>query len=108
MIKLESILSTPGEETQYDIAISIASAVHEETTWPLEFRHKFVEASFAPLNYDMNDVNNITFSEFFERYSFWKNDYILKFELGVSIDELQSVENGGDTTLRRAILNGIQ
>jgi len=106
--KLESILSSPGEETQYDIAIGIASAVHEETAWPLEIRHKFVEAIFAPLNYDMNDVNNITFSEFFERYSFWRNDYILKFELGVSKDELQSVENGGDTILRRAISNGIQ
>jgi hypothetical protein len=107
MIKLESIFSR-GEDTQFDLAIGIASAIHEETVWPPELRHKFVEEIFAPLNYDMNDVNNITFSEFFERYSFWRNDYILKFELGVNKDELESVENGGDTVLRRAISNGIQ
>lgn len=106
-MKMDRMFSQ-GEETQIDLSIGIASAAKEEIAWPPELRYRFVEEMFPPLNYDLNKENNDTSAEFLEPSSLLRNGYMLKFELGVNKDELESVENGGDIVLRRVISNGIQ
>jgi hypothetical protein len=104
MMKLDCIFSQEGE-SQIDLSIGIASVEKEELARSPEFRHRFVEERFPPLNYESNVETNITSGESLERSS---NGYMLKFELGVNKDELESVDNEGVIVLHRVIANGVQ
>jgi hypothetical protein len=104
MMKLDCIFSQEGE-SQIDLSIGIASVEKEELAWSPELRHRFVEEMFPPLNYKSNVETNITPGESLERSS---NGCMLKFELGVNKDELESVDNEGIIVLHRVIANGVQ
>jgi len=91
MMTLDRIFSQEGE-SQIDLSIGIASAEKEELAWSPKLRHRFVEEMFPPLNYELNVETNITSGESLERSS---NGCMLKFELGVNKDELESIDNEG-------------
>ncbi len=86
-----------GGETQ---SIGIATVVKKEKARPSELKHRFIEEMFPPLNYNLDEENSAASGNILER------GYMLKFELGVNRDDLESVESEGTTVLCIVILNG--
>jgi len=106
--KIDRILSQKGE-SRLELAISISAAAREESAWSPELKQKFIEELIPAAKMDENSSGDLILER---SASLLRNDHItdgeLKFELGVSRDDLECDECGGALVLRRVLSNGIE